>query len=73
MTKYVRNKSDSEVSVHKLAGISETSHKMLIILYEYLGNWNLSIEDAFDVFDADGSGHIGYAEFNNILDRVCGN
>jgi Ca2+-binding EF-hand superfamily protein len=41
-------------------------------LNDYIQAIHMTIEQAFSVFDADGSGQISVDEFVKILDRVCG-
>lgn len=45
---------------------------MLKELGDYLKTMNLSVMDAFSIFDTDGSGQISVHEFQQILDRVVG-
>lgn len=42
--------------MHKLSGMSELAFKLLNELGEYLKAMKLSINDAFSIFDTDGSG-----------------
>jgi Ca2+-binding EF-hand superfamily protein len=63
----------NEYSSHAISDISPGALKVLNMLGEYIFNeMKLNIENAFGIFDQDGSGEISVNEFLHILHRACG-